>query len=239
MPRDCAYISPCDCFRHHQCDGTDPRSPSHLIIKPCPFRSATAASVRENGYAIPPLDAVIPELNMLPPSSPQPTTAQSDEYAPLKPYDASPQSVFRPPPSAALAIFNRPPSPSFRLAFKGQKLGEFNSDGTKRSSASASSTSFLSSDPLPLTGASDSLHPLSSAPIDAGPSVVENPAIRATRGSLVSADTSPYAIKKVDKVVRKGKANKSNEKGPGSVVSFSRSILPRCLLTWTRLVAKL
>jgi len=165
---------------------------------------------------------------MLPPSSPPPQVLTSIEpgHTPLKPYDASPRSIFRPPPSVALEIFNKPPSPSFRLAFRGQTLAEIPISGSSSSLSSLPSSSSgvsapLSGEPTPLTAVSTSLQ----TPVvdvvgqDAGPSRLPNrattpqmtlPVIRATRGSLVSTDTSPYAIKKVviKTGVRKGKAKK-------------------------------
>jgi hypothetical protein len=176
----------------------------------------------------PVLDDTIPDINMLPPSSPpaQQAVAHEPGHTPLKPYDASPRSTFRPPPSAALEIFNKPPSPSFRLAFRGHTLAEIPMSGSGSSLSSLPSSSsglsgHLSGEPTPLTAVSTSLQ-TPSVDIggqDAGPSRLSNrattpqmtlPVMRATRGSLVSTDTSPYAIKKViiKTGVRKGKAKK-------------------------------
>ena len=174
------------------------------------------------------MDDTIPDINMLPPSSPPPQLAAANEpgHTPLKPYDASPRSIVRPPPSAALEIFNKPPSPSFRLAFRGQTLAEIPMSGSSSSLSSLPSSSSgvsapLSGEQTPLTAVSTSLQtPVGNvAEQDAGPSRLPNrattpqmtlPIMRATRGSLVSTDTSPYAIKKliVKTGVRKGKAKK-------------------------------
>jgi hypothetical protein len=177
---------------------------------------------------------MIPEVNMLPPSSPPPQAPPDDPaLAPLKPYDASPRSIFRPPPSAALAIFNKPPSPSFRLAFRGQKLADIPASGSGSSLSSLPTSnsglsSYLPAETTPLTAVSTSLHP-STAEYNNDHQEAESSrnvmrattpqmmgsVVRATRGSLVSTDTSPYAIKKavVKTAVRKGKAKQG---GPGS-----------------------
>jgi hypothetical protein len=192
------------------------------------------AAVRKQEERIP-TGNLVPDINMLPPSSPPPSGENADKpgYSPLKPYDASPTSIFRPPPSAALEVFNKPPSPSFRLAFRGQKLAEIpiSASGSSLSSLPSSNSglsAFMASEPTPLTAVSASLHPSAaeSMEIDAGPSRAFHRAttpqasmsvIRATRGSLVSTDTSPYAIKKVivKTGVRKGKA----KQGPSGVPS--------------------
>jgi hypothetical protein len=193
---------------------------------------------------------------MLPPSSPPPQLIVANEpgHTPLKPYDASPRSIFRPPPSAALEIFNKPPSPSFRLAFRGQTLAEIPMSGSSSSLSSLPSSSSgisapMSGEPTPLTAVSSSLQ----TPVvdiveqDAGPSRLPNrattpqmtlPIMRATRGSLVSTDTSPYAIKKVvvKTGVRKGKAKKGiagasaeTEVRPRTCCSSVLCFLPLCL----------
>lgn len=160
---------------------------------------------------------------MLPPSSPPPQAHVNDPaLAPLQPYDASPRSIFRPPPSAALQIFNKPPSPSFRLAFRGQKLAEISASGSgSYTTSAAAGNSAMSSywgAETPLTAVSSSLHPSTAeyeqpeAESSANGIRATTPqmgtVIRATRGSLVSGDTSPYAIKKtiIKTAVRKGKA---------------------------------
>jgi hypothetical protein len=144
------------------------------------------------------------------------------------------------PPSAALEIFTKPPSPSFRLAFRGQIIGGL--------PASASTSSTLTPLPTSISGASIH-HPMGSTSTtnEIDPSVgvqppfvlavpLENDSqagssrggeraitpqtnlqtnLRASRRSLVGNDTSPYAIKIAPKTTgkRKGKAKASDPDG--------------------------
>jgi hypothetical protein len=138
-------------------------------------------------------------------------------------HSGTPHNVFRPPPSAALAIFDRPPSPSFYNAT--QTVGStsaqapavqvtqppfnpFSSPGgsggpkikLSMSSLRATASPAPASAPI-VTNGDESLHarhPRTSI------------SVPQRTNSLVSTDTSPYAIGRVQKGKGKAKVNTSH-----------------------------
>ncbi|KAJ9102518.1 hypothetical protein QFC21_002918 [Naganishia friedmannii] len=138
-------------------------------------------------------------------------------------HSGTPHNVFRPPPSAALAIFDRPPSPSFYNAIRNvgttsaqapavqvtqPPFNPFSSPGgsagpkikLSMSSLRATASPAPASTPVVSNG-DDSLHPRHPR---------TSISIPQRTNSLVSTDTSPYAIGRVQKGKGKAKANTSH-----------------------------
>ncbi|KAJ9121716.1 hypothetical protein QFC22_002336 [Naganishia vaughanmartiniae] len=138
-------------------------------------------------------------------------------------HSGTPHNVFRPPPSAALAIFDRPPSPSFYNAARDVTVGTasaqapavqvtpfnpFSSPGgstgpkikLSMSSLRATASPAPASNPV-VTNGDESLHPRHPR---------TSISVTQRTNSLVSTDTSPYAIGRVQKGKGKTKANNSH-----------------------------
>jgi hypothetical protein len=159
-------------------------------------------------------------------------SASLQTHSPQEPYVASPHNVFRPPPSAALAVFDRPPSPSFYEALQasGQPAkispnlqpnqampnpfsSPNGSTGPKiKLSLSSLKAATAPSAPTPVDGESPipPRHPRTSMSVPQRPN------------SLVSTDTSPYAIGRIQK--GKGKAKLNAAIAPETVVGVPYSL---------------
>lgn len=210
---------------------------------------------RKDTSSTPPRDTTT--ISVQPPSTPagpSPGTASAlrefnerpanqRTHSPQEPYVASPHNVFRPPPSAALAIFDRPPSPSFYEAL--QSAGE----PTKIPSG----LQVNQPTPNPFTSPNGSTGPkiklsLSSLKAAASPSTSQSIAADASPAlpprhprtsisvpqqthSLVSTDTSPYAIGRIQK--GKGKAKMNPASAPEAVVCVIPQAMERFRSTFS------
>lgn len=157
---------------------------------------------------------------------------------------ASPHNVFRPPPSAALAVFDRPPSPSFYEAL--QAAGQPAKVSPNLQPNQAMPNPFTSPNgstgpkiKLSLSSLKAATAPNAPAPVD-GESLIPNRHPRTSMSvpqhpnSLVSTDTSPYAIGRIQK--GKGKAKLSAAIAPETVVGvacpFKATRLTQLFGTW-------
>lgn len=146
---------------------------------------------------------------------------------------ASPHNVFRPPPSAALAVFDRPPSPSFYEAL--QAAGQPAKISSNLQPNQAIPNPFGSPNgstgpkiKLSLSGLKAATAPSAPAPGDEpSPIPPRHPrtsiSVPQRTNSLVSTDTSPYAIGRIQK--GKGKAKLNAALAPETVVGVA---LPDC-----------
>ncbi|KAI5451412.1 hypothetical protein NCC49_001718 [Naganishia albida] len=200
---------------------------------------ATSRRTRKDTSSTPPRDSTT--ISVQPPSTPagpsletasalqelNERAANQRAHSPQEPYVASPHNVFRPPPSAALAIFDRPPSPSFYEAL--QSAGQPAKISTGLQVSTASPNPFSS--PNGSTGPKIKLS-LSSLKAAASPSAPQSLVADADSAlpprhprtsisvpqqthSLVSTDTSPYAIGRIQK--GKGKAKINSASAPEAV----------------------